>query len=442
MGYGVHFAPVTGPLRQLAGVLPTGTLRVSAGLAVLGLGSYLHLAIAGHSLSQAQMADLSVLWSIVYSIGLGLFFPIEQEVTRTAAARRVAGLGVAPLVRRGFLVALGVCAGVGALLAVGAPALAHRLLGGEAVLVVVTGAAIAAIAVYSPVRGVTAGTARFDLYGRQLGLDGILRIVLAAGLALWGPRSAAAFGLILTIAPAVATLAVARPVCRASAPGPPSTGRELGWAVLPLMASMLIGQFALNSAVVGARLVAPGRTALAAALLAALILIRIPVFVFAALQASLLSGLAAAAAVGDGPRVRRLVRHAAAVVSVLMVATGVPAVVVGPWLTRTLFAAPAGLGPADFAILSAATFAYLLALVLGQVAIALHRHRDQLVAWLSGAAALVVITALPGDVRLRVELAYAGATWVVVGVLAAVLVLRPELGTLTRSPLAVDKVAD
>jgi O-antigen/teichoic acid export membrane protein len=414
-------------LRRLLALLPPGTLQVGVGLAVLGVASYVHLAIAGHTLSTARMADLSVLWSFVYSIGLGLFYPIEQEVTRTSAARRVADIGVGPVVRRGFLISAGLCGGVWLIMAVTSPVLADRLFSGSYVLVAVTALSIAAIAAYSPVRGVSAGVARFNVYSRQLAWDGVLRIVLSVGLVLFAIRSAAAFGLILTIAPLVATFAVARPVRQMSRSGPPSDGRELGRGVAPLLVSMLLGQFALNSAVVGARLLAPAQTNLTAALLSALILIRIPVFIYSAIQASLLSGLAAAAALGETHQLHRMVRHAVAIVTLLMVVCGIPAIVAGPWLIHTLFRAPAALSWVDFAILCAGTLAYLLSLILGQAAISLHRHREQMYAWVAGGVALTVITLIPGDVRLRVELAYAGATIVVAGGLtAAVFLARRE----------------
>jgi O-antigen/teichoic acid export membrane protein len=404
-------------------LLPPGTLRVGVGLAVLGIASYVHLAIAGHTLPVAEMADLSVLWSFVYSVGLGLFYPIEQEVTRTSAARRVAGVGVGPLVRRGFALSAALYGAVWLIMGATSPVLASRFFGGQFGLVAVTAASIAAIAVYSPVRGVAAGVARFDIYSRQLAWDGVLRIVLSVLLAVFAIRSAAAFGLILAVAPLVATLAVARPVRQVSLPGPASDGRELGRGVAPLLVSMLLGQFALNSAVVAARLLAPEQTALTAALLSALILIRIPVFVYSAIQASLLSGLAAAAALGENDQLHRMVRHAATIVTLLMVVCGVPAVLAGPWLIHVLFRAPAALSWVDFAILSAGTLAYLLALILGQAAISLHRHKEQMYAWVAGAVVLAVITALPGDVRLRVEWAYAASMWIVTGGLAAAVFL-------------------
>ncbi|MFB7261833.1 hypothetical protein ACFCXH_06670, partial [Streptomyces nojiriensis] len=81
------------PIAKLLKALPPGTAMVAGGTAVLGAASYIHLAVAGHSLSEADKAGVSVLWTLVMSVGIGLFFPIEQELTRIVAARVVRGEG-------------------------------------------------------------------------------------------------------------------------------------------------------------------------------------------------------------------------------------------------------------------------------------------------------------------------------------------------------------
>lgn len=45
------------PISKLLKALPPGTAMVAGGTAVLGAASYIHLAVAGHSLSKADMAD-------------------------------------------------------------------------------------------------------------------------------------------------------------------------------------------------------------------------------------------------------------------------------------------------------------------------------------------------------------------------------------------------
>src|SRR5579862_4677327 len=86
--------------RRAVALLPPGTLSVGAGLMVLGAGMYVHLAVAGHTLPASGMAAVSVLWSGVFLLGLGVFLPIEQELIRLVAARTAVGEGITPVVRR------------------------------------------------------------------------------------------------------------------------------------------------------------------------------------------------------------------------------------------------------------------------------------------------------------------------------------------------------
>lgn len=416
-------------MRRLLSLLPRGTLAVGAGLAVLGAASYVHLAIAGHALSTPAMSSLSVLWSIVFSVGLGLFFPIEQEVTRLVAARRVGGDGVGPVLRSGALLAAAVLAGTGLLMLVLAPMLADRLFLGDRLMVLMLGASFLGQAVVTPVRGVLAGSGRFGAYGTMLGLDGVLRIVLAAALGLAGSRTPLTYAAILAVAPIVAAVAVAGPTRAALGPG-----RPLPWPVFlagagPLTVSTLLSQLMVNVAVIDVRLLAPADTDLAAALLAALVLARVPLFIFGSLQASLLSGLSTAAASGARAEFRHLLVRVCGIVSALAVAGGVPAVIFGPWLIRTLFDAPGVLDRWDFAVLAAGTGAYLLAQVLGQGVLAIGRHRDQAMAWLAGTLALALVTAVPGAAKARVEWAYLAGTVVTAGILALMVTRRAPRAT-------------
>ncbi|TML22124.1 MAG: polysaccharide biosynthesis protein [Actinobacteria bacterium] len=419
-------------MRRLLAVLPPGTLAVGAGLVVLGAASYVQLAVAGHALSHQRYDALSVLWAIVFSLGFGLFFPIEQEVTRLIAARRVTGDGSTPVFRRGMVLSGVLLAAVCVLLAVGTPWIGDVLFGGDRRLVLVLAGGFVAVALCYPTRGVLAGTRRFGGYGVQLGTDGGLRILLTALLGVLGVHATWAYGLILTVAPLI-SVAITTPAVLAGL----SAGTALAWSVLrrgigPLLVSTLLAQLVVNIAVINVKLLAPHAVALAGGLLSALVLVRIPLFVFASLQASLLPGLAGAASAGDRPGFRRLLLRGCAIVTVLAVLGAVVAVPLGPWLLRVFFAVGGVVGSGDFAILAAGTGAYLLAQVLGQGAIALGHHRDQTLAWLAGTTALVAITLMPGDVRLRVEAGYAVGSAVVALILALAVARRslPPEGTL------------
>lgn len=393
-------------LDRITTALPQGTAFVGAGTAVLGAASYVHLAAAGHTLAVDDMASFSVLWTVVFSIGLGLFFPVEQEITRVVTGRVVRGDGVLPVLRRGAVLSLGLLALVLVPLLLFTQRLADLFFHGDTSLVYALCGAFAALAVAYVTRGVLAGLGRFQAYGMQLGLDGGLRIVLSGALAVAGVRSAFAFAAVLTVAPLLAVLATIRPVFRGTRTGSQAEWRELIQPLGMLVGSTLLAQLLVNIAVISTKLIATDDDALVAALLSALVLARVPLFVFGAFQVSLLAGLSTAAAEGDTQGYRRLLVRAASITAGLGVAGGIGAVALGPALLPTVFGAPDVLGAADFAWLSLGTVLYMLAMVLGQALLTSGGAHMQLMAWVVGTVVLVAVTLSPLELRTRVELAY------------------------------------
>lgn len=406
-------------MRRLLRVVPHGTLVVGSGLAVLGAASYIHLAAAGHTLTDNGMSSVSLQWSLVFSIGIGLFMPVEQEVARVVAARAHRGDGIAPVLRTAAVLCGGLLAALVVLLLLTAGPVADRLFDGDRAMVWALCGAFAGLAAAHLTRGVLSGLGMFGWYAAQLALDGGLRIVIAGGLALAGVRSPLAFASVLAVAPIVAVVLTLAPVLRVQRPGPavplPALARGLGL----LIASSLLAQVVVNIAVINVKLLEPTQAAFVGALLSALVLARVPLFVFASLQAALLPALSRAAASGDTVGYRRLLTRALSVATVLGLGGATVVVASGPWLVQLLFGVPDVLTRADFGWLAAGTLAYMLALVLGQAVVARGRHGIQAIGWLVGTFALAAVTLGPGDVRLRVELAF------VVGSIAVVPVLAP-----------------
>ncbi|GCD94309.1 lipopolysaccharide biosynthesis protein [Embleya hyalina] len=421
-------------LTRAVGSLPPGTLLVGAGTAVVGAASYIHLAVAGHTLDADDMSGVSVLWTIIFSVGLGLFFPVEQEIARIVAARSVEGEGAGPVLRRGTVLACGMLAVVVAVIAAASGPLADKLFDGDKTLLTALAGALAGLVAVSVTRGTLAGLKMFKAYGASLALDGGLRIVFAVGLGVTGTRSPLMFSLVLTVAPLLATLIIAVPVLRAARPGRQVAWRELCGGLSLLVVSTLLAQMVVNMAVINVKLLEPEATALINALLSALILARVPLFVFGALQASLLPGLASIYASGDLAGFRNLMKRGALLVTALGVAGGLVATALGPWLVTILFDAPKNvLDYADFFWFSAGTICYMLAMVLGQGLMTMARHRFQLVAWIVGTAVLLGVTFLPGDIKLRVEIAYAAGSFAVALVMALALRLPARGGAGSRS---------
>ncbi|MFC3502428.1 lipopolysaccharide biosynthesis protein [Micromonospora krabiensis] len=409
-------------IRRLLSLVPPGTIAIGAGLGLLGLASYVHLAVAGHNLTEADYSSLSVLWSIVFTLGIGVFMPVEQEVARIVAARRTQGLPPGPVLARGAALAAAVLAVMVVLILAARGVLTDRLFAGDSAMVTVLIGSLAALAVAHTTRGVLSGLQLFPWYGTQLGVDGGLRIGLVALLGLAGVTSPVWYGAVLVAAPLIGVAVTLPPVLRAAGQG----GVPVAWRVLLrglglLTVSSLLSQVVVNIGVINVRVLAPSDVATAGALLSALVLVRIPLFVFASLQASLLPGLATAASTGDLATFRGLLRRTLGVVTALGLVGALGAVLLGPWLVRTLFDAPDVLGHGDFAVLGAATLAYLWAMVLGQTLLALDRHRAQAVAWIAGVVVLAAVTLVPLPVDLRVELAYATGSLVTAAVMAALL---------------------
>jgi len=423
-----------GRTRRLAGralaLLPPGTALVGAGTVVLGLASYIQLAAAGRTLPADRMAGVSVVWTLVFSVGLGLFFPIEQEVTRLVAARVVAGQGVAPVLRRAAVTSLSLLAVVCVPVAVFARPIADRLFDGNVSLVGALCGAFGALSVAHVTRGMLAGAGRFTAYGAQLAVDGALRVVCSLVLAIAGVDSPLLFAAVLTV-PTLASVGATLPwVLRGTRPwrgGPVMPWRALGAGLLALIPTTLLAQLLVNISVISVKLLAPQDTAFITALLSAVVLARVPLFVFGSLQASLLRGLSAAVAAGDRHAYRQLLLRTAAFTGLLGGSGGLAAVLLGPWLVPRLFGSPDLLGWTDFAWLSAGTLAYMLASVLGQALQTTGGHGQQLLAWAVGTAALLGVTASPIPIRDRVEIAYT------VGAAITAIILTVRVINVTRT---------
>jgi O-antigen/teichoic acid export membrane protein len=409
---------------------------VGCGLAVLGVASYIHIAVANRMLNPTGQASISILWALVFSIGIGVFWPIEQEVGRLVSARAVSGDGARPVMRTAGLLGGGLLGALILVLALASGPIADRLFDGDRSMVFALCGAFAGLAAGYLTRGVLSGRGRFGWYGTQLAVDGGLRIVLAAALGLAGVRSPLAFALILSVAPLVSVLITLPPVLRELGPGTPAPIGSVFRGVGLLLTSSVLSQVIVNIGVINLKLLDPAKTTITAALLAAVIVARVPLFVFASLQASLLPALSRAVTTADIAGYRRLLGRALGVVCLLAIVGGVPAVLLGPWLLPRVFSVAPVLHHGDFAWLAVAVLAYMAAIVVGQAVIARGRHAAQALGWLAGTIALVAVTLGPGDARMRVEIAFAVGSFVVIPVLAPFAWLRGlAVGSVTAEPM-------
>ncbi len=397
---------MSNPLVRALKLVPAGTHLVIGGTVTLGLASYIQISIAGHALSGDPQRAVSELWSLVMTVSLGLFFPIEQELTRIVAARSVRGEGAGPVLRRAGLLTLVVLALIGGLTALCAGQLADTFFGHNRALVWAFVLALVGMACVYLTRGILAGLGRFNSYGISLGVEGVLRIALAGGLFLAGSHSATDYALVMAAAPLGAILATLPATLRGSTPGPRMPWDELFQNMTMMIFASLLAQVVVNAAVITTALVPTGE-GLTFALLSAGVLCRIPLFVFGSLQPTLMTGLTTTATSGDRAGFRKMLLQTLGVIGGLGLLGAIPAVFAGSWLISVFLGAKNTLGPLDFFWFSAGTLCYMLAMVLGQALIALRQHRQQMTAWLLGTLTLVGVTLVHGPVATRVEVAYA-----------------------------------
>jgi O-antigen/teichoic acid export membrane protein len=166
--------------------------------------------------------------------------------------------------------------------------------------------------------------------------------------------------------------------------------------------------------------------ALAGQVLALLAIARIPVFLAPALLAPLLPVMVRQHERHETPRVVRL---AAALVGSLFgcaSAAALMSLLIGDWLVALLFGSDYGLPPINLAILSAATFIFIAALLVTSALVAVRRNSWALASWVIGllvfAASAVTVRSVPANVE--VGLLAGAATAVLVSGCGLVLTAR------------------
>ena len=396
---------------------------VAAGLMVLGLASFAFLSVSGRTLGPAAFAPLATLWVVVNATGPALFQPLEQEVGRAVAHRRALGQGGRPVFLRAALLALGMVAVSGLVLVLAADALTEEVFGGEAVLVVALFVGLVGLGAQHLSRGAMAGGELFRRYGWQLGIDGVLRLGGSLVLAVAGVLMVGWYGFVLAVAPLLAVVVTVRRLGIATAPGPPAGWQELTRAIGLLTAGSILAQFVINAPPVAAVVLAtPEEAARAGIFIGVLVLARVPLFLFAAIQAAFLPGLAAFAAEGDRASFQRRMRSILLAVSALGVLGVATVAAIGPWLVQVFYGDEYVATRLDLIPLAAAAALFMLASVFTQTLISVRGYTPALLSWAAGTAAFFL--ALLAELRLEQRVGLAFLCGTAVSAAAAGLLLR------------------
>ncbi|MGA8016604.1 MAG: lipid II flippase MurJ [Candidatus Dormiibacterota bacterium] len=420
----VPAAPTARPTRP-GGPLPPGALIVGIALGVQGLTTYGFLVITHRALGDTAYSPLSVLWALVFVAAPGLFLPLEQEVGRAASARRVAGHGAGPLVRRALLLGIGLALVVMVVAAAANGPLVDQLFKGDGWLLVGFLVAVACYAVYYLSRGTLAGAGRFGGYASVLVVEGAVRVT--AALILWrlGVTDAAAYGLAIAL-PCLVGLTVVLPRQRGiAAPGPPAHWNELTSALGWLLTGSLLAQALANITPLTTQALFSGTDPTAAGrVLNGLVVARIPLFLFQAIQAGLMPKLSSDAAAGQFEEFWALLRRLLLLIAAVVVISVAGMALLGPPVVQLLFPSSHPLGRGDLVLLALGSEGLMVALALAYASIALRGYRGATAGWVAGSAALVVALVLLPGTLIRVEVAFCIAVAVASAVMAIGLRIR------------------
>jgi O-antigen/teichoic acid export membrane protein len=399
---------MTGRMSLRSGGQAASAARVSVGLLVLSLSSYVFLTLSARAMPAASFSTVAVLWSLLFALATGAFYPVEQTLTRELSLARSTGLGWHSALGTPLLAAGAILLVLLAVVWVVVALAGRAIFSGQAGMGLLLAAGLAATAGLYVVRGIFAGTSRLHWYGAQLGGEGVLRS--AGALVLWaigvstpqwyGAVLAGAAALTLLWSAAVAMLGPVHPVADAVAapelvrPGGTGTGGAagaLGWLLLATVLSQALVN--IGPVVLAGR---PDTTAAAAGqFLAMYVLVRIPLLFTSVVQASLVPPFVDALVRADLPAYRRSWRHAVLVVGGLGVLAVVGVALVGPQVLTLFFGPQYEASRLVMVVLTFSSSALLLASVYQAALVALGRQRRVAVVWVIAAVVFALTLLLP-----------------------------------------------
>jgi O-antigen/teichoic acid export membrane protein len=358
-----------------------------------------------------------VLWALLFAAGNGVMQPLEQEVARAVADRRARGEGSAPVIRRASMLGFSFTLALDLVALAFHSWLTEHLFDGNQVLLLAFLIGLLGFCAGHLVRGALSSHGRFKAYGVFFGVDGIVRPIGAAALAVAGVTALGPWGLLVVAAPFVASGVSLWGQRGLLTPGPDAPWveltRALGWLLLGSSSIALL----INGGVLAVELLAtPAQEAAAGVFLSGLLIARIPLFLFQAVLASLLPKLSHLVGRQQYAEFSAALRRLAVAVLAVGAVAVVVAMAIGPAVVELFFGGDAVLSSRDLGLLTASAVVLMLGIALGQAVVALEGHWRFALGWVFALVLFGVVTALGDDLFLRVELgmlasAIAGVCW-------------------------------
>ncbi|MET0326862.1 MAG: hypothetical protein ABW219_16710 [Ilumatobacteraceae bacterium] len=378
--------------------LPEGTLPVAGGLLIAGTATYAFFKIGTWAVGgEDAFTSISALWFAMFALAPGFFIPLEQELGRALSHRRAIGEGGQPVVAKVARLGLILVSIVVVAILCLSPLIVSNYFDGDWVMLV---ALIAGFVAYAPAhvaRGICSGSGRFRSYAIVLGSDGVVRIILCVGLAVVGVSATGPYGFAVALAPVAGVLFVYSRGNLRTAPGPDAAWGEvtpnLGWLLL----GSVFGAVLLNAGPIATTLLSDGDDTAAVTQFAyGVLLARIPLFMFQAVQAALLPRLSRLAAKGELGEFRSGLNRLLLVVLGVGVVGTLGALVLGPFMITLVYGADELTGR-TLAMLALGSAIYMGALALAQAVIALKGHAMVALGWVIGVVTFLLATWLSSD---------------------------------------------
>jgi len=377
--------------------LPEGTIPVAVSLLIAGIATYAFFIVGKHALGgEEAFAPIVAMWFATFTLAPGFFLPLEQEMGRALAHRRALDEGGRPVVKRLLVLGMVIVGFVLAVILLASPLITSAYFNGNWWMLAALATAFVAYAPAHLARGICSGNGRFRSYAVIIGSDGVLRILACVALALIGVEAVGAYGFAVALTPLVPVTLVALKGQLRTEPGPQADWQEvsqnLGWLLLGTVCAAAL----LNAGPVTANLLSdPDEAELVTRFGYGVLLARVPLFMFQAVQAALLPRLSRLAAKGQLDEFRSGFRKLLYLVAGVGVIGTVGGYLLGPLAIELVY--DSELSGTTLALLALSSSLYMADLATGQAVIALRGHAQVAYAWVAGVVAFVLATWLSSD---------------------------------------------
>ena len=409
-----------------------GSGVLSAAVLTSGLLAYVFQVLCARTLGADAFGQIAVLWATLFLVTVILFRPVEQTLSRALADRMTRGEEVRTVARAVSGLTAVVAVVLVATFALAWNTLTERLFLGNEVLTLMLALGVVTFGASYVARGAFGGSRWFTGYGLVLVTDAVARLLIAAPLLVVASvdlaAAALACGAVLgTLVPLfVGRHVVTRALTQRDHGARFQLGSALRFAA-PASAIAAADQLLVNGAPILVMLEGGDDASRAAGVVfAATMLVRVPVYLFQGLAASLLPNLTRMQATSGTGDLRRAVSRTVALLLTVGVLTVLAGASVGPSLMQLLFGADFQVDRLSLALLGAGVGFYLGAATISQALLALDFGARAAIAWVSSAVLFVALfVSLPGSELGRVSAAFAIAT--LGGLVGLVLTLRARL---------------